>query len=183
MPTMFTHPAIPLALGTGLGKKAVSGKLLVLGVLFSIIPDLDVIAFKFGIPYSSQWGHRGFTHSLFFAAVMSLVFANAVANKLEMNSKRVFIFLFIAMASHGVLDMFTDGGLGIALLWPFEHTRYFWPWQVIRVSPIGMSFFSDWGLHTLTSEFFWIWLPSLVVAVCLFSGKRFYRRISKEKSL
>jgi inner membrane protein len=173
---MFTHPVIPLAIGTGFGKKTVSGKLLVLGILFSILPDFDVIAFKFGIPYSSQWGHRGFTHSLFFAVVMSIAFAYMFSSKLELNRVRVFAFLFIAMASHGLLDMFTDGGLGIALLWPFDLTRYFWPHQVIKVSPIGMSFFSDWGLRTLISEFFWIWLPSLIAAVCLFAGVRLYRR-------
>ena len=174
---MFTHPAIPLAIGTGLGKKSVTGKLLVLGILFSILPDCDVIAFKFGIPYSSQWGHRGFTHSLFFAGIMSIVFAYAFSRKLEINRVRIFSFLFIAMASHGLLDMFTDGGLGIALLWPFDHARYFWPYQVIKVSPIGISFFSDWGLHTLVSEFFWIWLPSLFAAIFLFLGVRLYRRV------
>jgi len=176
MPTMFTHPAIPLAIGTGLGKKTVSGKLLVLGILFSILPDFDVIAFKFGIPYSSQWGHRGFTHSLFFAALMSIAFAYPLATKLELSRARIFAFLFIAMASHGVLDMFTDGGLGIALLWPISEARYFWPYPVIKVSPIGMTFFSSWGMQTLISEFFWIWLPSLFTAICLFLGTRLYRR-------
>ena len=177
MPTMFTHPAIPLAIGTGLGKKSVSGKLLALGILFSILPDFDVVAFKFGAPYSSQWGHRGFTHSLFFAGIMSIVFAYAFSRKLEINRVRIFSFLFIAMASHGLLDMFTDGGLGIALLWPFDHARYFWPYQMIKVSPIGISFFSGWGLHTLISEFFWIWLPSLFTAIFLFLGVRLYRRV------
>ena len=177
MPTMFTHPAIPLAIGTGLGKKSVSGKLLALGILFSILPDFDVIAFKFGVPYSSQWGHRGFTHSLFFAGIMSIVFAYAFSRKLEINRVKIFSFLFIAMASHGLLDMFTDGGLGIALMWPFDHARYFWPYQMIKVSPIGISFFSGWGLHTLISEFFWIWLPSLFTAIFLFLGVRLYRRV------
>jgi len=178
---MFTHPAIPLAIGTGLGKKTVSGKLLALGILFSILPDFDVVAFHFGIPYSSQWGHRGFTHSLFFAVTMSVLFASLLATKLETSRTRTFVFLFIAMASHGLLDMFTDGGLGIALLWPFTGDRYFWPYQVIKVSPIGIGFFSDWGLRTLISEFFWIWLPSLFTAVCLAVGVRVYRTASGTK--
>ena len=177
MPTMFTRPAIPFAIGTGLGKQSVSARLLVLGILLSILPDFDVIAFKFGIPYSSQWGHRGFTHSLFFAIVMGLTFAYLFSSKLESNRVRVFVFLFIAMASHGLLGMFTDGGLGIALLWPFTSARYFWPHQVIKVSPISIGFFSHWGLHTLISEFFWIWLPSLFTAIFLFLGVRLYRRV------
>ncbi|MDX5152520.1 MAG: metal-dependent hydrolase, partial [Acidiferrobacterales bacterium] len=103
-------------------------------------------------------------------------FAYLYSKKLEISRVKIFAYLFIAMASHGLLDMFTDGGLGIALLWPFDHARYFWPQQVITVSPIGMSFFSGWGLRTLVSEFFWIWLPSLFAAVCLFAGVRVYRR-------
>jgi len=177
---MFTHPAIPLSIGAGLGKKTVPGTLLVLGILFSILPDFDVIAFKFGIPYSSQWGHRGFTHSLFFAAAMSFAFAYLFSRKLEIDRARAFSFLFIAMASHGMLDMFTDGGLGIALLWPFDHTRYFWPYQVIKVSPIGMSFFSDWGMRTLISEFFWIWLPAITSAAVLFVLARSVRRLKQQ---
>ena len=173
---MFTHPAIPLAIGTGLGKKAISGKLLALGFLFSILPDFDVIAFYFGIPYSSQWGHRGFTHSLFFAGTMSILFAYLLSSRLDLQRTKIFVFLFISMASHGLLDMFTDGGLGIAVLWPFDHARYFWPYQVVKVSPIGIGFFSDWGLRTVVSELFWIWIPSLVAAICIFIGTRIYRR-------
>jgi hypothetical protein len=41
MPTIFSHPAVPLALGFGLGKEIVSGRLVVAGVAASILPDLD----------------------------------------------------------------------------------------------------------------------------------------------
>lgn len=176
MPTMFTHPVIPIALATGLGWHQLTGRLVLLGALFSVLPDLDVIAFAFGIPYSSQWGHRGFTHSLLFAAAFSGLFAWSLANWMQTNRIISCAFLFIAMSSHGLLDMLTDGGLGIAVLWPFDQTRYFFPTQVVKVSPIGMGFFSEWGLRTLVSEFFWIWLPALTAGVCLFIGRRVYRR-------
>ncbi|NIM12838.1 MAG: hypothetical protein GTO45_29905 [Candidatus Aminicenantes bacterium] len=53
-------------------------------------------------------------------------------------------------ASHGVLDAFTNGGLGIALLSPFDTTRHFSPWQPIEVAPIGIwAFFSDWGVKVM----------------------------------
>src|SRR5215468_1372822 len=67
MPTIFSHPAVPLALGLGLGKKFIPTRLLLAGVVGSILPDFDVIAFRFGIPYEDQFGHRGFSHSFFFA--------------------------------------------------------------------------------------------------------------------
>ena len=46
------------------------------------------------------------------------------------------------LASHALLDTLTDGGLGAALLWPFNFTRYFAPWRPIPVAPIGLDFLS-----------------------------------------
>jgi inner membrane protein len=54
MPAIFSPPAVPLALGFGLGKEIVSRRLLLAGVAASILPDLDVIAFVFGIPYGAS---------------------------------------------------------------------------------------------------------------------------------
>lgn len=73
------------------------------------------------------------------------------------------------MASHGLLDAFTNGGLGIAFFSPFDPRRYFFPWRPVQVSPIGMAFFGRWGLRVLRSEVVWIWLPlaALVGAVLL----------------
>jgi len=77
-----------------------------------------------------------------------------------------FIFFFLLSTSHGILDAFTNGGLGIALLSPFNLTRYFFPWTPIMVSPIGLkAFFSQWGLMVMKSEFLWVWLPSLFMVV------------------
>jgi inner membrane protein len=45
-------------------------------------------------------------------------------------------------ASHGILDAMTDGGLGVAFFSPFDDTRCFFPFRPIKVSPIGLSFFS-----------------------------------------
>ena len=68
--------------------------------------------------------------------------------------------LFLLTASHGILDAFTNGGLGVALLSPFDNGRYFFPWTPIEVSPIGVrAFFSAWGLGVLKSELLWVWLP------------------------
>lgn len=172
---MFTHPAVPLAIFAGLGKQKITPRLVLIGALFSIAPDFDVIAFALGIPYSSPWGHRGFTHSLAFAMVFSGLFAILFANWLKTGKLVGFLFLFVSMGSHGLLDMLTDGGLGIAVFWPFDHTRYFFPTQVLKVSPIGMNFFSEWGMKTIISEFFWICLPALLVGACAFAGRRFLK--------
>jgi inner membrane protein len=161
MPTVFTHPVVPLAIGLGLGRKLVPAPLLVCGVIGSVLPDLDVIAFRIGIPYAAEFGHRGFSHSLLFAFVVALLFA-CFYRFLQTSFLRALLFLFIAVSSHGVLDTLTNGGLGIALLWPWSEHRYFMPLHPIEVSPLGMSrFLSERGLVVLKSEFLWVWLPAM----------------------
>ena len=64
-----------------------------------------------------------------------------------------------------MLDALTNGGLGVALAWPWSDARFFAPWQPIKVSPIGIGFFSARGLDVMRSELTWVWLPAMVVAV------------------
>lgn len=60
----------------------------------------------------------------------------------------------------------TDGGLGVAFFAPIDNHRYCLPWTPIRVSPIGVGrFFGARGLAVLQSEFLWIWVPTMVLAV------------------
>jgi inner membrane protein len=162
MPTIFSHPAVPLALGFGLGKEIISRRLLFAGIAASILPDLDVVAFSFGIPYEHQFGHRGFSHSLFFAALVALI--GACGHRLLHSRFGIaFAFLFLATASHGIFDAFTNGGLGIALFWPWSDERHFARYQLIEVAPIGISyFFSPWGVKVILSELRWVWLPCAI---------------------
>ncbi len=176
MPTILTHPAVPLALGLGLGKCVISRSLLFLGVAVAVAPDLDVLAFRLNITYAAQFGHRGFTHSLLFAALLALLGALALRFVRPEPFLRAFGFLFACAASHGILDAFTNGGLGIALLWPFSEARFFAPVQVIEVAPLNpRRFLSARVLEVLLSELLWVWLP------CTLAGLGMWlRRYSKE---
>ena len=62
------------------------------------------------------------------------------------------IVLRAVVASHALLDTLTDGGLGVALLWPFTDARYFAPWRPIPVAPIGSGMFSERGLYVIAVE-------------------------------
>jgi inner membrane protein len=64
-----------------------------------------------------------------------------------------------------LLDAMTTGGIGVALLAPFDVTRYFFPWRPIAVSPIGIArFFSERGVAVLLNEAVWVGLPCLLLA-------------------
>jgi inner membrane protein len=167
VPTILSHPAVPLALGLGLGRQVVPRRLLLAGIVASIMPDFDVLAFRFDIAYSHELGHRGFTHSLFFAACLGLIAALA-AGGLRASRLKVFGFVFFAGVSHGLFDMFTNGGLGIALWWPFSEQRLFFPFQVIEVSPFSLRrVFGADGHRVLGSELLWVWLPSFMLGAAM----------------
>jgi len=88
----------------------------------SVLPDADVVAFTLGIPYPHPFGHRGLTHSLLFAVFVGLL----VALGLRLRHRPVLLDALLAtvvVASHGVLDAMTTGGLGIEFFWPFDTQR------------------------------------------------------------
>ena len=167
MPTIFSHLAVPLALHAGLGPRAIPRPLLLAGMAASVIPDLDVIGFRFGVAYGAQFGHRGATHSIAFALAMG---AAAALGATRLRVKKAFAFFFVAScgASHGLLDSFTNGGSGVALWWPFSEERFFAPWRPIEVSPLSAArFLSHRGLEVLGSELVWVWLPAAMFAALL----------------
>lgn len=169
MPSVLSHAAVAVAAGIAFAPRDVPDNFWPLAIACSIIPDTDTIGFAFGIPYNHFFGHRGFFHSLFFALLMSIFLLCVFFREIDIFSRQwffYFIFFFLLLASHGVLDAFTSGGFGIALLSPFDNKRYFLPWTPIKVSPIGIkAFFSKRGLIVIKNELLWIWLPSFLIAV------------------
>jgi inner membrane protein len=117
----------------------------------SMLPDADVIGFGFGVAYGDPLGHRGASHSLFFAALVGAI-VGLTALRFGVPRVRAWLLATVVLASHGVLDTFTNGGLGCALFWPFDLTRYFAPWRPIPVSPIGLGFLSAYGAYVATFE-------------------------------
>ena len=162
MASVFSHAVVALAIGKAVQNKDLSWRELLLGALYSVLPDLDVIGFYVDIQYGDLWGHRGMTHSVLFAALLagSLVVL-WYRSKPAVAMMVLFLYFFLCTASHGVLDAMTNGGLGVAFFSPFDTTRYFFPVRPVMVSPIGVSeFFSEYGVRILASEAIWIWLPS-----------------------
>lgn len=129
----------------------------------SLAPDLDVIGFCFGVAYGAPWGHRGATHSLLFAMVLGGVLG-ALSGSFGLPRLRTTVSACAALASHGLLDTLTQGGLGCALLWPWSHTRYLAPIRLVPAAPIGARFSSSAGLRVALLELAWCW-PLLLYAL------------------
>ena len=159
----------------------------------SMLPDADVIGFSLGVRYEAPWGHRGATHSFAFAVIVGLAaglmarlrsyrqqrasaFAQTPGDALRRDRSagqprwfkrpalRTALFAAVVLATHPLLDTLTDGGLGCALFWPFDLTRYFSPWRPIQVAPIGLAFLSSYGAIVAMSEIV-LFLPLFVFAL------------------
>ncbi|MGH7520608.1 MAG: metal-dependent hydrolase [Gemmatimonadales bacterium] len=174
-----THIVATSAIAAFFHRPAVRWHLWAWGAALAIAPDLDVIGFRLGVAYGDMLGHRGLSHSLVAAVVVSgLVVASVYRQGAGVLTwKQAWLFLFLAMASHGFLDAFTNGGLGIAFFAPFSAERYFFPFRPIDVSPLSIRrFLSSGGVGILLNEMLWVWLPSLVIAASVFSYRRFRSR-------
>jgi inner membrane protein len=124
---------------------------MLLWAALSMLPDADVIGFRLGVKYADPWGHRGATHSFCFALGVACLLG-ALAPRFARGALRTAVFAWVVVGSHAILDTLTDGGLGCALWWPFDHQRYFAPFHPIPVAPIGRHFFSSVGLTVARSE-------------------------------
>src|SRR5215216_6132837 len=92
MPTIFTHAAFAFAFSkltldvknketalsasqdTNSGSIAANKRILCAASILAALPDADALLMRW-IAYNDPFGHRGFTHSLFFAGVIGLAIA------------------------------------------------------------------------------------------------------------
>jgi len=124
-------PISQAALGASLSQSFANDKskqrsALVIGALAGMAPDLDVFIFSADDPLFFLEFHRQFTHSLIFipfgALFCALIFYPFVKSKLSF--LQIYIFSFLAYATHGLLDACTS--YGTQLFWPFSSERIAW---------------------------------------------------------
>ncbi len=164
MSTIYTHAVLGVGLATVLKRWPAGWRFWTAIVVLPVLPDADVLS---PYPYGHILGHRGVTHSLAFAALAALVVAAIVRHWQEGSFWMLVGVLFVAAASHGVLDAFTNGGEGIPFFWPVS-SRRFGPWGPLPVPDIGFEWPDPRRSRTVRAELLWIWLP--VIALCLALG-------------
>src|SRR5258706_5412828 len=92
MASAFSHALVGVAIGQTVRPKKVSWRFWFWGIFCSVIPDVDVIGFHFGIQYGDFWGHRGVTHSFLFAALLGCVVVLLAFQDIEEPSQKIRLF-------------------------------------------------------------------------------------------
>jgi inner membrane protein len=140
LPTIITHSVVAACAVHSFESKKETLKFWILSIACSSLPDLDVIGYRWlYIPSYEFFGHRGFFHSPFFAALVGIIIVCIFYRKEVIFSFKWWkyvLYFCVLTASHGLLDALTNGGNGIALLSPLINERYFFPWTPIEVSPL-----------------------------------------------
>src|SRR6056297_2820204 len=94
------------------GKKA-GNKAILWGSVFGMLPDLDVLARPFVDEVTMLGIHRGFSHSVFFALLLS-PFIGKLLTKIHKNTEISWLkwawAIFLVMFTHALLDTFTVYG-------------------------------------------------------------------------
>jgi inner membrane protein len=169
MPTILTHLAVPIAATVALGSRRIPPAALAAGMLASVVPDFDGITFHLGITSGNMMGHRGFTHTLLFALLFGLL-GYWRAPRWGMSRMVGYAWIMLCTLSHPLLDMLTNGGAGIALLWPLDSVHHFFPWRPIQVSPISLQrLLSSRGVQVLRSEALTLWAPLMCAALLVWA--------------
>lgn len=128
------------------------GRAMALQGVVSLLPDLDALGLRLGIPYGAAFGHRGAMHSIGMAAALA-VGAGLLGRLLRLPLRRTALVAFAALLAHDLADAATDGGLGVALLWPLSEERFFLPWRPLPVAPIGLAgLLGPWGRRVMAAE-------------------------------
>ena len=179
MASVFTHAFVAVAAGKVYAAGPVPARFWVLSAACAVLPDADVVGFAFGVAYGDTFGHRGFSHSLLFALLLAVAVVAVFFREGRVNRAGLVAYFFLVTISHALLDMLTDGGLGVALFAPFSGARYFFPSRPVEVSPIGIgSFFGEWGLRVIRSELLWVWAPTALCVLPVLSLRRWRGRRS-----
>lgn len=102
--------------------KEIGKKALLYGAILGTIPDLDILINPFFNNIEQLAIHRGFSHSIFFSFLLSLIFGKLFALKHKTSFKSWFWASFLALFTHPLLDICTT--YGTRILYPLNKSFF-----------------------------------------------------------
>jgi len=120
----ITQAALGAAIGEVVLGKKIGRKAAVLGAIGGTFPDLDVILYLFYDKLEMLSIHRGFSHSILFSLFGAFLLAY-ILQRIKWTKNvtyfRLWIFVWLALFTHILLDTFT--AYGTQLFLPFSNKR------------------------------------------------------------
>ncbi len=117
----LTQITLGAAIGAAFMGRTHGRKVLAIGAIGGLIPDLDVFI-PMGDIVSDFTYHRGFSHSLLFSILFTPVLAWLLSKvnyfKIDLKDKKIYITLFLSLWTHALLDAMTI--YGTQLWWPLS---------------------------------------------------------------
>jgi len=120
----ITQATLGAAIGQALLGKKLGSKAAVLGAIVATIPDLDVVLLPLYDSLQRISIHRGISHSILFSVLGALLLTYILTRikwAKHLSVKRLFIFSWLALFTHILLDAFTAYGTQVFL--PFSDNR------------------------------------------------------------
>lgn len=172
------HLMVGSAVGAGYAQDtdAPRRRLAICGfALLGLLPDLDLLGGVFGVSPDGPLGHRGLTHSLVFAAAVALLIA-LIAWGRKARPGPIALWTFLAVGSHGIVDMLSSQGHGPMLFWPFTTETWLFAWRPVPGVATASEYFSLHAIPTFLTEAV-IFSPFLVYALWVAFRKSQTRRL------
>jgi inner membrane protein len=131
----FPPAVAALSMGACFYQPQIPKRVWLAGVAWSVLPDLDVIGFRFGIRYSDFWGASRIHAFVGFRRSSGGCGRDCDVPAWSIWDWEIFPVRLLPSCNRQprVLDAMTNGGLGVAFFSPFDNRRYFLPWRPIRV--------------------------------------------------
>jgi inner membrane protein len=132
-----------------IGNQIFTIPLLAITLVFSLLPDLDVIP---GILFRDmERFHNNVSHSLVVGLLVAIIFSLVASRFNKSSTKPMFAAAFISYEFHILLDYFTYGR-GVMLIWPFTSARFSSPVKLFTGVQWGYGLASFWHLSTVFLE-------------------------------
>lgn len=163
MASCFSHAVAGLAVGAVFQPRQAPRRYWIAGAACAALPDLDFLGRYAEILDNAPLGHRALFHSLLFAVLLGAVVTWTLFRGTSW--WRLWAYLTLATASHGLIDAFTATGRGVSLLSPFSAQAFAFAWRPIDAPRIGIGGLGPNLIATVVNEFAWVWLPSALVAL------------------
>jgi len=120
----ITQAVLGASVGEAVLGKKIGRKAAVLGAIGGTIPDLDVLLVPFFSEVEKISLHRGYSHSILFCLLGAVLFAY-ILSKVKwtrgISYARLWVFAFLSLFTHVLLDAFTTYGTQLFL--PFSDER------------------------------------------------------------